>query len=110
MRTFLLLALALTACGESPLTLTESEAQAAWDSWAAEHSACETVDDCVDLGGYCPLGCTMPIAKAHEEAGRTERQRIIDAYERVSSQCDYDCEETELACSSNVCVSVEVQQ
>jgi len=66
---------------------------------------CETVDECVDIGSYCPFGCTILVNEA--EADRIERK--IEAWDAVHpGQCMYDCVAISgYDCAEGKCVTIE---
>lgn len=66
----------------------------------AEANYCETVTDCVDVGGKCPFDCYIFVNE--KESGR-----IKTLVEGFDSQCTYSCMALKgVACDNHKCVPV----
>ena len=65
---------------------------------------CSTLDDCVDIGGSCPFGCTILINKNEE----TRIRDLISEYYKNKiglGTCVYDCLQLKgITCVDNKCV------
>ncbi len=59
---------------------------------------CSTAADCVDIGSFCPYGCSIVVHK--DEADRL--RRLLSAY--AKNNCLYDCAELKaIRCEAGQC-------
>jgi hypothetical protein len=61
---------------------------------------CASADECVDIGGYCPFGCSITVNKK-------EADRVRDLVEGYESNCVYSCIASKgISCEAGRCTTL----
>jgi len=80
---------------EAPASTTapaDNEAfKAELHAFLATRQDCSTANDCTNVPGSCPFGCTIPVAKSAEGAVKTKLAELVQRQEQQGSRCMYRC-------------------
>jgi hypothetical protein len=74
-----------------------------------EANYCAAPEDCVNVGSYCPFGCTILVNAAEEERIESLIEDYYDSH--GGEQCMYDCIAVAgFDCQAQRCVTLEATQ